>query len=136
MTIEIKDGRYFEVSCFVPGINCDYLAAMFRDPDGPWEMIYRFRYYVDDETHDSDDQKNWYRVRAKDGTDQARERLREGMQLFAEQLARDGFLAPGQKPDWVKIKSDRADVVLKKISSRPTSHLKLEGRGFEPGGSA
>ncbi len=39
----------------------DYLAALWREDD-VYVMEYRFRYYVDDKTFDSDDKKNWYRA--------------------------------------------------------------------------
>jgi hypothetical protein len=37
----------------------DWIGAVWRDGDN-WIMEYRFRYYVDDKTFDSEDVKNWY----------------------------------------------------------------------------
>lgn len=37
----------------------DFLGGVWRDGDN-YVMEYRFRYYVDDKTFDSEDKKNWY----------------------------------------------------------------------------
>ncbi len=39
----------------------DYLGAVWREGN-VYVMEYRFRYYVDDKTFDSEDKKNWYRI--------------------------------------------------------------------------
>lgn len=59
-TILIKEGRYFSQIWFVADANhaADWLAALFRDPGGPWRFNYRLRVYVDDKAHNSADRKN------------------------------------------------------------------------------
>lgn len=37
----------------------DWLGTISLDDNGDYELIYRFRYYVDDKAHDSADRKNW-----------------------------------------------------------------------------
>lgn len=44
----------------------DWLASIFKE-DGKPCLVYRFRYYVDDKSFDSDDEKNWYKMEPKDG---------------------------------------------------------------------
>ncbi len=40
----------------------DWMAAVRElEPDQKYELVYRFRYYVDDKQWDSEDKKNWYR---------------------------------------------------------------------------
>jgi hypothetical protein len=40
----------------------DWMAAVREiEPDAKYELVYRFRYYVDDKTFDSEDKKNWYK---------------------------------------------------------------------------
>jgi len=39
----------------------DWLASVFMEDDKPC-LEYRFRYYVDDKSFDSADEKNWYRM--------------------------------------------------------------------------
>lgn len=65
--IEIKKGRYFKAYWFVGCEDRDLLAAMFRDPEGPWKLLYRFRYYEDDKVFDSKDRKSWTGFETKDG---------------------------------------------------------------------
>jgi len=66
VTIEILDGRYFAAMWYVLGGNIagelgvDWMAAVFRDKDGPFRMVSRFRYYADDKAWGSEDRKSWY----------------------------------------------------------------------------
>ena len=59
--------------------NGDFLAVVWKTPKGPWEGKYRFRYYRDDKAHDSDDIKNWYAMKAMDGSDKTRDQLKDAM---------------------------------------------------------
>lgn len=42
----------------------DWLLHLGEKED-VFEITYRFRYYVDDKIHDSNDKKNWYRAEVK-----------------------------------------------------------------------
>ena len=44
----------------------DYLGAYRTLPNGKAELVWRFRYHVDDKTFDSKDTKNWYRLESED----------------------------------------------------------------------
>lgn len=59
-------GRYCSNIWFidVPAMNCNILAALFRDPDH-WTLIYRFRYDAGtNDPWDGQDRKNWYTYHA------------------------------------------------------------------------
>ena len=53
----------------VAGDKKDWLGQLYRDIDNPngWEFLYRFRYHKDDKAFDSDDVKNWYKMK-RNGT--------------------------------------------------------------------
>lgn len=55
---------------YVPFTGGDWLAAIERGSDA-YHLIYRFRYYVDDKSFDSDDTKNWYEGDISLDTDEA-----------------------------------------------------------------
>lgn len=38
----------------------DWLMTLGSTDDGTYTVTHRFRYYVDDKAHDSDDRKSWY----------------------------------------------------------------------------
>lgn len=57
MTIEITDKLVGMWQFGFPG--GDFLGAITRLDDS-YKLDYRFRYHVDDKTHDSEDIKNWY----------------------------------------------------------------------------
>lgn len=63
MTIEITERSIGIWQCAVPG--GDWLAHLGRDEQGLLVLDYRFRWYRDGKVWDSQDTKNWYRVKAK-----------------------------------------------------------------------
>jgi hypothetical protein len=77
--VEVRDGRYFSQMWFVNAgdRSMDWMAALWRDPGEGFVLQYRFRYYVDDRAHGSEDVKNWYRVNFKADVPEA-EGLRAG----------------------------------------------------------
>ena len=46
----------------------DFLSSLFTTEEGELKGVYRFRYYKDDKTFHSDDQKNWYSMTITDDT--------------------------------------------------------------------
>jgi hypothetical protein len=69
----------------------DWLGFVSKQPDEPWQFIYRFRYHVDDKAHDSADRKSWYCVQAV-GTERFSEsppeELAKGATFVANAVAR------------------------------------------------
>jgi hypothetical protein len=49
----------------------DWLQHLGVMPDGTYEIVYRFRWYRDDKTFDSADEKRWFRIRTKTGESEA-----------------------------------------------------------------
>lgn len=64
MTIEIKPETYYIGMwfCRLPNNGGDYMCCIYREPDQPWTMKFRFRYYKDGKAHDSKDEKRWYQA--------------------------------------------------------------------------
>ena len=68
MSIEINERTIavWAVS-FMKEDNMDWLAGAW-ETDDEYIAMYRFRYYVDDKTFDSNDKKNWYKMTVKKET--------------------------------------------------------------------
>lgn len=63
MTFQIKEGRYVAAMFFLfaPDNTQDWHGIVWRERPGDiWHFDYRFRYYMDDKAHDSEDEKSWY----------------------------------------------------------------------------
>ena len=80
--IEFKEGRYFSQIWNVGGRGKDWLGAVWKDPDGPWTLTYRFRYYLDDKAHDSADERSWYEMQVP--ASEPEERVLRAMNKIAE----------------------------------------------------
>jgi len=72
MTMEFKEDTWFHTIWFVGGQSpvskqeTDFLAAIYKPKDGPWEGKYRFRYSVSPDPWDDQDLKHWYTVATPD----------------------------------------------------------------------
>jgi hypothetical protein len=64
--------------------NSDWLASIWME-DGKATMAYRFRYYKDDKTFDSEDEKNWYGVGS---TDPSPDKLVLATRMIADKMAK------------------------------------------------
>lgn len=87
--IELKEGTQVHSFWFVkiqarPG---DWLACVIKQAGGPWKGIYRFRWYRDNKTFDSDDEKSWYTVTTQDFGDEAPEALVVIFETLTTQLS-------------------------------------------------
>ena len=127
MTIEIRDGRYFAAMWFIAGDGHDWHAALYHDaaPEAPWELVFRFRYYDDNEIHDSQDHKSWYKSIAP------RTRTEEQVVADVERLVAD-LMTSGRYDErfpTVVIQSDRPEAVADKLSRQPWAHGKGLGKG-------
>jgi hypothetical protein len=79
MTIEIHEHTHVYKIWYVdmlPNVG-NMLAIVLRDPPGEWRATYRFRWYRDDKTFDSKDERSWYAVTPTDGGTATREKLVE-----------------------------------------------------------
>ena len=59
--LEFGNDTYYSRMWFITGDKQDWLGALFRKGDGPWQVHYRFRYYAET-GNDDDDRKSWYAV--------------------------------------------------------------------------
>ena len=129
--IELKDGRYYKAFLVfefkagqsimgvpTPHMDGNLLAAIYTDdPERKkWDLLYRFRYYVDDKLgQDSDDQRAWYRMTAESDEVTLFEQTRWAFEQMAE--AAKSELTVGL------IESDKSDVQLEKIGRMPGMHM-------------
>ncbi len=66
------------------GKESDWLGSVWKTDEG-YEVVYRFRYYVDDKTFDSEDTKHWYSTKiSKDNADD--DKVIKTMRDMAEML--------------------------------------------------
>lgn len=88
--IEIKPGRYFSAIWYIEGRDKNWMAALWRDePDGAFTLSGRFRYYVDDKRHDSDDRKSVFGAVAQPHMTEAK--MLSDIDSLADGLVRAGF---------------------------------------------
>lgn len=124
-TIEIKPGRYFAAIVFIGGKHPrDYLAAVWRDVEGPWHLDYRFRYYKDSKNFDSDDEKSAYSVTMD--RDVPEEKVVATVRMIAEMLVEEDF---NEKLTFLEPKSDDPQVVGELFIKQPWAHLQPTGIG-------
>lgn len=66
----------------------DYLCSVWRTEEGGLVCKYRFRYYVDDKSFDSDDKKNWYEMELKKSDFAAEQHLIANMRMVVDLLGK------------------------------------------------
>ena len=80
---------------FGPIQGGDVLAVLMRQPDEPWTLTYRFRYYVDDKAHESEDRKSVWHV-AFDDQESICDRTREHVSAAFRTAVRMAGLQPSE----------------------------------------
>ncbi len=102
--------------------NGDFFAVVWKTPNGPWEWSYRFRYHRDDKVFNSDDEKVWYKLKALDGSDKSKERLKKAMNSILELGLISGMIHSGS---YVECMGDsEAMLALLMSGDRPYFHIK------------
>jgi hypothetical protein len=129
MTIEFKEGRYIAAIAFIGSDEHprDWMATLWKDAEGPWRCDYRFRYYKDDKSFDSEDEKNWYAFAAPD--DWTKERAVAFLKSMADQLVEKGF---GSELSWLTPDSDNPDLILHLLSQQKWANVKHQKIGDLP----
>lgn len=70
----------------------DWMATLYRQGDKPWEVEYRFRYYLDDKNTDEiEDEKRFFLVAGRDGSEESRVELVHAFGLASNALLETGF---------------------------------------------
>jgi hypothetical protein len=133
--IEIRERTYvwaqwvveFEID--VPG---NWMACLLRQEGEPPELLYRFRYYVDDKLgEESEDERNWYRVAPECASiDDAAEvdALASQLEKAADMIAALTAARYGstvQKTPVHRSGMDAAEI----ISTAPSMHVRKRGGG-------
>lgn len=130
MSIEFKAGRYFDQLFFVEAYVMNVMGAIFKDANGPWTFIFRYRIIVDDDlSPNSKDIKRWYERVYKDGENEincARKDMHEVVTTFIEMM-RQKLIEEGiQRIPFVQyVPMETADTneCMRIISSQPWANL-------------
>jgi len=122
----VIDGkRYFVQMWFIPGDGCDWMAALWRDPDGPLELTYRFRYYESDRVWESGDQRSVVHavMPSADENDAVQK-----VNLIADALVRAGFRPEGEAGGVHKIPLRTADAkqIGDALKAQEWAHMRTE----------
>lgn len=119
--IELKPGRYVSRVWFSQGGDRDLLGMIFRDPGGPWELFYRFRYYVTASPFDGRDTKSGYRATAPASWSEetAAEKFSHGLSMVA---AVQGW----SDLDCLVVQSEDPNAIIEKLKTKPWVHMKEE----------
>lgn len=117
--MEHRPGRYVSHIWYVNSPeNKDWLAHLWKDPDGPWHIEYRFRYYVDEDNGiHSKDRKSWYDAEVKAEVPEAE--VVEKIDLLAN-ITRDVFQGELWK---LPVQSDDPRVALEIMKKQPWCHM-------------
>ncbi len=101
------------------GEEADWLGSVWKTDEG-YEIAYRFRFYVDDKTFDSEDKKNWYKSEiSKDSADDAK--MIKTMRDIAEIL----WVAGGGKRYEVMMESGGIDEFMEEFQKLPFVSAKV-----------
>lgn len=122
--MDIKKGNYISRIWFLSkkGTNYDVLMNLMRQlPDGPWTLEYRFRYYKDDKTHGSEDEKSRWTATFPETMTEA-EAIRKVAPVLTELKVMTGL-----KCDITVIESDDPQVVLHLMGTKKYFHIKAAG---------
>ncbi len=118
--INIKEGRYFAAIWYIEGGNKNWMAALWRDgSDGAMTLSGRFRYYVDDKRHDSDDVKRIFEAETKPHLTEAQ--AVSDVDQIADKLIKAGF---GRTVEKLILRTDDPDKVLKALSREKWAGVK------------
>ena len=121
MTIEIKEGRYFAKMWFLEGGDKDWMAAVYRDPGGPFILQYRFRYYRSEDPWDEGDRKSWYVATAP--PEMTEEDIVGKTDMMANTMACMGF---GGKVHPLVLQSDDPKFITGEMAKQFWSHQRIE----------
>lgn len=118
---DIDGVRFYSRIYYIQMPNSDWMAAIFRDPDGPWHMGSRHRIYRDNRYFHSKDTKRFVGSHAKDGSAESLALLRRVTESFAELTceAANGVLTT--------LVLDTADpkVIAEALMKQPWAHTKV-----------
>lgn len=78
---------FWFVRVISPGANGDWMCCLLKQKDEPWKAQYRFRWYVDNKFHGSDDRKSWMVIDTKNEFGDAPRDLIDVLHLIAGRIA-------------------------------------------------
>lgn len=101
----------------------DVFAHLWRRlPDGPWTLQYRFRYYKDDQAHDSKDHKSGYHGTFDRSLDQSvvLPRVELALRTILE------FMPEGFILDEIVVETDEPEAIARLLGEKKWLHLRIE----------
>ena len=111
-----KEGQFYE--------QADWLATLYRDEgERDFQCHYRFRYYVDDRAHDSEDKKSAYGVKF---TGKSETEAMAIMGLLAENIATSGH-GPRAEIHKLLIGSGDPTFIIERLQTEQFFHMKVLG---------
>lgn len=132
--IEPDGKRFYSRIYYSQMANSDWMGAIFREPNGPWELDARHRLYRDnDKTSESKDEKLNMGAKAPDASDKSLLALKKTVELFLSHI--EAFLAA--KTTTLELDTADGEVIFAAIMSMPQSHMSVMGSmGATPSGDA
>jgi hypothetical protein len=130
VALEFRKGIYISRIWFLHHCDAraDVMAQLWRElPHGEWHFDYRFRYYVDNQAHDSADRKSAYKGTFRLEITEAEILTRIGVvlphlcEVFGHQ-----FGTPPWEIDCCEIGTDEPRDVIRLLSLKPWAQLKIE----------
>jgi hypothetical protein len=121
--IRLGDGIYTSRIFYVEGPRCNVFGALQRE-DGKWILRWRFRHYVDDKAHDSDDEKTWYHIEPSDEATGLRA-LSDLVRITCMARGIHG-VGPGATVDVIVVESADSQVAVDAMSRAPWAHVRVE----------
>lgn len=123
----IDSETYIDTVFFVGGTDRDWMATLYKQGDGSWEIEARARLYDQDadgntgEAFDGKDKKKFTHLAAKDGSDESRIEGLEGCRKVAQMVS----AKLGAVVSEVPIKGGMADFI-KIVTAQPWAHVRME----------
>tara|TARA_Y100000310_G_C20644506_1_gene795798 strand:- start:1060 stop:1437 length:378 start_codon:yes stop_codon:yes gene_type:complete len=85
--MHLTQDTYVHAMFFMECDDFNWMATIFRRGEGPWQGEYRFRYFMDNKAHDSEDERSWYEGQAPDSSDESLQGLMEAMRTAGGGMA-------------------------------------------------
>lgn len=118
---DLSSGKYVSQIWFIPAVNGDgdWMACLSKEDDGSMLLVYRFRYYVDqDFGPESKDRKNAYRAKTNQDELTALAHVNE----LADCLVKAGY---GHEVHRVPLKTNNVNVILNTLRAQEWAHITI-----------
>jgi hypothetical protein len=91
MSIEITEGTIGIWYTELPNNEGNWMAGAKRDPDGTYDVTYRFRYYRDEKTFESSDERRWEGFKIDSKKSDAVTRITSSLRFVQQHLGGNSY---------------------------------------------